>query len=738
MKTPKNRQTLRRLAGVLLAATATSALFAAPPPIMMGINLAGAEFGETMPGTYGSTYTYPGVEQLDYYKARGIELIRLPFKWERLQNTLNGPLNAAELARIDAFLDLAEARGMRVILDMHNYARYKVAGTSYIIGSPQVPRSAYQDVWEKIAVHVEGRDCIWAYGIMNEPYNVGTYTWLESAQMAVDGIRNHDTRHAILIPGDQYSGAHWWLSYGAPLIAVTDPADNLIFEAHQYFDNDSSGKYDASYDVEGATPATGVSRLTNFVNWCNTNGVRGFVGEYGVPDDDPRWLTLLDNTLDYLAANNISGTYWAGGPWWGSYKLSAEMRPLGLEAAQMPVLIDHGDGVGTRHWPAYVWYKDAIAPSPAGTYPYLNKSATATVAANFYDTDSATGSYSQARSIRIAGAIPAGGSANGGLQINGDVNVAPHVGRNHVLSFYIKGTAGSTVRVFLRDSANTNGVKIDSGAYVSTSATTWQQVRIPLADLLAGTGVNPAALTRVSFDLYPADGADRVWQMDQFAIEEPENIAPTAAVAATGGTSFAVGASFTATATVSDASGIDFVEFLIDGERQAIDETEPYSASLTMTEAGAHRLTVIAYDNYGNPGRSTPVELTATESADYQAEDAATLSGVVVLANYANYTGTGFADYGGQNTYVEWANVHAPTAGSYALSFRYSLANSSRPCEVRVNGVSFGNTAFAPTGNWAVWVVENKTVTLQAGNNVVRLTAATASGGPNVDKMTRN
>jgi len=39
----------------------------------------------------------------------------------------------------------------------------------------------------------------------------------------------------------------------------------------------------------------------------------GFIGEYGVPDSDPRWLTVLDTFLAYLDANGVGGTYWAGG-----------------------------------------------------------------------------------------------------------------------------------------------------------------------------------------------------------------------------------------------------------------------------------------------------------------------------------------------------------------------------------------------------------------------------------------
>ncbi len=738
MPTPRPAQTLRRLAGVLLAALSASLLHAAPPPFMMGVNLAGAEFGGgNLPGTYNTHYTYPGVAQLDYYKARGIELIRLPFKWERLQHTLHGPLDSAELARLDTFLDLAEARGMRVVLDMHNYARRRVGDATHIIGSAEVPRAAFQDAWSRIAAHVKHRDCIWAYGIMNEPYGVGQYTWLDSAQAAVNGIRSQDTRHAILVPGDQYSGAHWWLAHGAPLIAVTDPANNLVFEAHQYFDADNSGKYVGTYDSEGANANTGVQRLTNFVNWCNANGVRGFVGEYGVPDNDPRWLPVLDNALAYLAANNISGTYWAGGPWWGDDKLSSEMRRVGEEAPQMSVLIPRGSGVGTRYWPPYVWYRDAIASGPQGTYSYNYKSANATLAVNFADPASAFGNYDTARGIRFDYTVPSGGWAGAGMHITGGVNLAPNFARNHVLAFQVKGSAGSSVRVFFEAVGGTLSAKVNTAAYATTSGS-WQQVRIPLSQFLNANFTGQARVQRIAFEGLPMDNVARTMQLDHFSIEKPESVAPVCTVAAPGGATVAVGAPFTATATASDASGIDFVEFLLNGQRVAIDETAPYSATLSVAEAGAHRLVAIAYDMHGNPGRSTPVTLTAVGPTEYQAEDAPVKVDVIVASNHAGFTGTGFADFGGNGSYIQWAHIHAPTAGNYVLSFRYANGASGRPCEVRVNGVSTGNLAFAATGSWTNWAVENKTVTLQAGNNTLRVAAVTMAGGPNVDKMTRN
>ncbi len=66
-------------------------------PVKYGVNLAGAEFGEgSLPGTYGTHYTYPTHAEVDYFAAKGMDIIRLPFRWERVQNTQNGPLDAAD------------------------------------------------------------------------------------------------------------------------------------------------------------------------------------------------------------------------------------------------------------------------------------------------------------------------------------------------------------------------------------------------------------------------------------------------------------------------------------------------------------------------------------------------------------------------------------------------------------------------------------------------------------------
>ncbi|HEY2826110.1 MAG TPA: hypothetical protein VGJ04_00800, partial [Pirellulales bacterium] len=55
-----------------------------------GVNLSGAEFGQgSLPGTYNSAYTYPTNAEVDYYTNKGMNTLRMPFRWERLQRTPN-------------------------------------------------------------------------------------------------------------------------------------------------------------------------------------------------------------------------------------------------------------------------------------------------------------------------------------------------------------------------------------------------------------------------------------------------------------------------------------------------------------------------------------------------------------------------------------------------------------------------------------------------------------------------
>ena len=294
------------------------------PQGIFGVNLAGAEFyhqkmdGE---GRLNKDYFYPTAEELDYWASKDMKLIRIPFKWERIQREMGGELSADEVDYIRYLLHEAEKRDMKILLDMHNYGRGKYQGKTHIIGDTVMP-SDFGQVWAAIASELKDEPALYGYGLINEPHDMlPSCPWVEIAQVAIDSIRAVDPRTAIVVAGNTWSSAERWPYINQGLENLYDPSDNLIYEAHCYFDNDASGIYRAGYDEEGAYPTIGVDRARPFVEWLKKYGKRGMFGEYGVPGDDPRWLECLDLFLNYLAENGVEGTYWAAGAKWNKYIL---------------------------------------------------------------------------------------------------------------------------------------------------------------------------------------------------------------------------------------------------------------------------------------------------------------------------------------------------------------------------------------------------------------------------------
>jgi hypothetical protein len=153
--------------------------------------------------------------------------------------------------------------------------------------------------------------------------------------------------------------------------------------------------------------------------------------------------------------------------------------------------------------------------------------------------------------------------------------------------------------------------------------------------------------------------------------------------------------------------------------------------------AGTNTIRIAATTGAGNPNLDYVDVSVAASSPVYQAEDAVISQGVVAT-NHLNYTGTGFVDYTNiAGSYVE-LSVTVASTGTYTLTFRHANGSTaSRPMSISVNGSTVtSNLAFSPTANWDTWADVSLSTTLNAGTNTVRATATTASGGPNLDKLT--
>ncbi|WP_434136415.1 cellulase family glycosylhydrolase [Pseudomonas luteola] len=320
------RQCALPLAALLVSSSAVASVD------LVGLNLSGAGFAShVLPGINGTNYIFPTESYFKQWSEKGIKLVRFPIIWERLQPTLGGALDAKYVQLIDSTFSYAEKHNVKIILDLHNYARYR----GQIIGTSGVPYARYQEIMTKIAQRWSSQKSLYAYDIMNEPNGALNY-WNTAAQYGINGVRAVDTVRPIIVEGNGWAEATRWEQWNNTLLDLKDPSNNLIFSAHTYFDNNAGGNYE-SVDVSKLDPMYGVERVKPFIEWLKKHGKKGYIGEFGIPDNDSRWNTIMDNMLAYLAQNCVPATYWAAGPGWGNYFMSVE--PInGVERPQWPTL----------------------------------------------------------------------------------------------------------------------------------------------------------------------------------------------------------------------------------------------------------------------------------------------------------------------------------------------------------------------------------------------------------------
>lgn len=299
-----------------------------------GVNIAGGEFHDPKPGAsaiYGQQYIYPAAGEFEYFASKGMNIVRFPFRWEDLQPELNGPLREDVLKRIDTVVYEANSRGIRLILDPHNYARYY----GQVVGTSNVPIPAFANFWSKVAKHFAAKPLVW-FGLMNEPHDMPTEQWFGAAQAVVTAIRKSGAPNMILVPGNNWTGAHSWVSSGngALMLKLHDPQNHFMFDVHQYLDADCSGTSSAA-----VSETIGSERLKEFTEWCRANNKRGFLGEFA-GGDNPQANAAIADMLAYMGRNSdvwAGFTWWAAGAWWGEYKFTIEPKD-GRDRAQMNVL----------------------------------------------------------------------------------------------------------------------------------------------------------------------------------------------------------------------------------------------------------------------------------------------------------------------------------------------------------------------------------------------------------------
>jgi cellulase (glycosyl hydrolase family 5) len=236
---------------------------------LRGMNVCGGEFGAPAPlarrsrfsnrklGTYNTHYHYDSQATFDYLAQRGIILVKLAFRWERLQRSLGGPLDATELVRLRGAVSRARAAGLQVLLDMHNYGEYYLfngtRGRRRPIGGAYVTRVHFADVWDKISAAFGDDPGVVGYSLQAEPAGMPDRArgWELASQAAIHAIRRRGDAKLVAVSGYGWAGVQSW-PRNHPAKWIDDPADNHRYEGHHYWDRNYSGEYARSYADEVA------------------------------------------------------------------------------------------------------------------------------------------------------------------------------------------------------------------------------------------------------------------------------------------------------------------------------------------------------------------------------------------------------------------------------------------------------------------------------------------------------
>jgi len=160
------------------------------------------------------------------------------------------------------------------------------------------------------------------------------------------------------------------------------------------------------------------------------------------------------------------------------------------------------------------------------------------------------------------------------------------------------------------------------------------------------------------------------------------------------------------------------------------------STGLVTTKSSGNASIIVTAAN-NNKIATCDVTVVDNGLTKFEAENA-TLSGINLVIDQPNYSGTGFvAAFGNIGNYVQFS-IKGATAGSQDIILRYATAMGST-LHLYVNGTMIKQVTFANTGSWGNWTDKVDNVTLNAGNNSIKYQKDAGDDGYlNVDYLALN
>ena len=248
-------------------------------------------------------------KDFDVMAGWGLDHVRIPMDYNVLEEA-DGSLSREGFDRIARAVGWCQARGLKVVLDLHKTAGYSFDADEHEGGF--FHSEAYQErfyrLWEGLAERFNDPDRI-AFELLNEvtdPSVIGE--WNRIAAECIRRIRRIAPRSLILV------GSYW---NNSPL-AVKDldqPADDrVIYNFHCYdplnFTHQGATwvpqldiSKRVSFEEAGITPALFEELFESAISTAEERGAALYCGEYGVieeatPEDTVKWYRTIHEVFE--------------------------------------------------------------------------------------------------------------------------------------------------------------------------------------------------------------------------------------------------------------------------------------------------------------------------------------------------------------------------------------------------------------------------------------------------------
>ncbi|MFI5298486.1 MAG: cellulase family glycosylhydrolase [Polyangiales bacterium] len=334
---------------------------------LRGVNAGGrSKFAPFVPFDYPSGGFDTALAQyLDRAAAWGVDVLRLPFSWAGVEPA-QGADDADYLARYDAMIDAAWARGIWVVVDFHQDAYSEVycgdGFPAWTIPDPHpsphhdcpnwitdsltdpgvkaawdafwangsTTRAAYLSLWNRMATRYVDRAGVLGFELLNEP-GVGsvtdTNTWESTVLTSfysdvIAHVRAVAASTLIFVEPIGADGVSATTTLARPV------GEGLVFAPHYYQLTAFSDGPLRPDEVSGSVQS-----------WASTAAawsVPLFLGEFGVSNTNSDAATLMTAHFDAFDALGVSGTEW-------EYSVAAEswnsetLGMVGADGTAFPV-----------------------------------------------------------------------------------------------------------------------------------------------------------------------------------------------------------------------------------------------------------------------------------------------------------------------------------------------------------------------------------------------------------------